>query len=215
MNKIIGLLIACCSLSLSAQAYQELNRSESAVCVAELQTDRGQVINSFRAYDCNEALRACDRGLRNQNQGRIRASCELQAQNYRKEWVQIDEVHFRDGKTAVAIQNCKNARQSDVRCTRSRDHQCGACSEISHSDHSSYLVYQLIGGGGYQPPSRREFVQSFHFRDKKTAVARQKCEQYRSSLPQCSQARAYECTPCTIESHTDHSQFDLYRLNRR
>ncbi|MFS4458848.1 hypothetical protein [Bdellovibrio sp. HCB2-146] len=136
----------------------------------------------------------------------------------RPEWRQVDEVHFYDGKTAVAIQNCKNARQVDVRCVRSRDFQCGACSEISHSDHSSYLVYQLIGGGhgggGWNPPQeRREFLQSFHFTDKKTAVAYQKCQQYRSSLPQCSERR-YECTPCTVESHTDHSQFDLYRINR-
>jgi hypothetical protein len=139
-----------------------------------------------------------------------------------EEWQQVDEVHFRDGKTAIAIANCKAARQVDVRCTRSRDYSCGACSEISHSDHSSYLVYQLVRGGrpgpgpGPRPPSMdRQFEQSFHFTDKQTYVAYQKCVNYRAALRQCQSPRDYECTPCTQESHTDHSQFDLYRLVRR
>lgn len=148
-------------------------------------------------------------------------------------WEQVDEVHFTDDKTAVAIQNCKNARFADIRCN-DRSYQCSSCSEISHSDHSSYVVYQLIGGGGYRPepgrpvrpepgrpgrPGRpgygtpeREFLQTFHFYDKKTAVARQKCELQRDRMIECS-SRGFECTPCSIESHTDHSQFDLYRIN--
>lgn len=147
-------------------------------------------------------------------------------------WQQIEEVHFRDGKTAVAIQNCKNARAVDRRCN-DRNYQCSACSEIAHSDHSSYIVYQLISGGyppppppppghgpgpgprpPYPPPDfvpEREFVQSYHFYDKQTAVAKQKCDWQRNAMPECRSNR-WECTPCTIESHTDHSQFDLYRI---
>lgn len=145
-------------------------------------------------------------------------------------WQQVDEVHFTDGKTAVAIQNCKNARGADRRCN-DRNYQCSACSEIAHSDHSSYIVYQLVGGGwnppppgpgpgprppgnGYPPPDfvpEREFIQTYHFYDNKTAVAQQKCEWQRNSMPECRSAR-FECTPCTIESHTDHSQFDLFRI---
>lgn len=137
----------------------------------------------------------------------------------REEWRQVDEVHFYDGKTAVAIQNCKNARAVDNRCVRARDYQCGLCSENSHSDHSSYIVSQLIGGGGggwnpAPPRDRREFVQSFHFTDKKTAEAYNKCVRNRAAQRECSDSRNYECTPCTVESHTDHSQFDLYRLGR-
>jgi hypothetical protein len=139
----------------------------------------------------------------------------------REEWRQVDEVHFYDGKTAVAIQNCKNARAVDTRCTRSRDYQCGLCSENSHSDHSSYIVSQLIGGGGGggwnpapPPNNRRQFVQSYHFTDSKTAEAYNKCVRNRAAQRECSDSRNYECTPCTVESHTDHSQFDLYRLGR-
>ncbi|WP_413291148.1 hypothetical protein [Bdellovibrio sp. HCB337] len=161
------------------------------------------------------------------------------------EWQQVDEVHFTDDKTAVAIQNCKNARAADFRCNATRDYQCSPCSEIKHSDHSSYVVYQLVNNGGYYPgpgrpgpgpvrpgpgrPGRpgpgpgypgnpgygtpeREFVQTFHFYDNKTAVARQKCELERSRMVECRGDRNFECSPCTIESHTDHSQFDLYRI---
>ena len=86
----------------------------------------------------------------------------------RTEWREIDEVHFYDGKTAVAIQNCKNARAADVRCNRTNEYQCGLCSENSHSDHSSYIVSQLIGNGG-GGSVRREFIRTFDFTDKKTA----------------------------------------------
>ena len=132
-------------------------------------------------------------------------------------WQQVDEVHFTDGKTAVAIQNCKNALAADRRCN-DRNYRCSTCSEIAHSDHSSYIVYQLIGGGGGgwnpgRPAPEREFLQTFHFYDKKTAVAKQKCDLQRSRMVECS-SRDFECTPCTVESHTDHSQFDLYRFRR-
>jgi len=142
-------------------------------------------------------------------------------------WEQVDEVHFTDSKTAVAIRNCKNALAADRRCSIS-DYQCSPCSEIAHSDHSSYVVYQMIGGGHNPGPGRpgrpgrpggdwghtpeRQFLQTFHFYDEKTAVARQKCDLQRSRMTECS-SRGYECTPCSVESHTDHSQFDLYRFN--
>lgn len=153
------------------------------------------------------------------------------------QWQQVDEVHFTDGKTAIAIQNCKNARASDFRCNHP-DYQCSACSEIQHSDHSSYVVYQLIRGGYNPGPGRpgdgwgpgrpgpgrpgdgwgpgrgtpeRQFLQTFHFYDKKTAIAKQKCELERSRMVECRNA-SFECSPCTAESHTDHSQFDLYRI---
>lgn len=122
------------------------------------------------------------------------------------DWVLIDEVHFRDGKTAVAIQRCKQNRVQDNRCNRN-DYSCSPCSEVAHSDHSSYFVYQL-----QNRRTERRFIQTFHFRDNKTAVARQKCVAYRSSLRQCQDSRNFECTPCTVEDHTDHSQFDLYSL---
>ena len=143
-------------------------------------------------------------------------------------WQQVDEVHFRDGKTAVAIANCQRARQADNRCTRMNDYSCSPCSEIAHSDHSSYIVYQMSRGGNGpgrpgpgrpgprpEPPQQRVFEQTFHFRDNKTAVAYQKCVNYISQLRQCQDQRNYDCTPCTQESHTDHSQFDLYKLTRR
>lgn len=134
----------------------------------------------------------------------------------REEWRVVDEVHFYDGKTAIAIQNCKNARNVDNRCVRSRDFRCDPCSEISHSDHSSYLVYQLTSGGWNPAPPRNErrFVQSYHFTDKKTAEAYNKCVRARTAMRECSDSRRWECTPCTVESHTDHSQFDLYSLGR-
>lgn len=134
----------------------------------------------------------------------------------REEWRQVDEVHFYDGKTAVAIQNCKNARAVDARCTRSRDYQCGLCSEVSHSDHSSYVVHQLVGGGWNPEPPRNErrFVQTYHFTDKKTAEAYNKCVRARTAMRECSDSRRWECTPCTVESHTDHSSFDLFSLGR-
>ena len=134
--------------------------------------------------------------------------------NEERQWQQVDEVHFRDGKTANAIRNCKAARERDFRCTN-RDYSCSPCSEIDHSDHSSYIVYQLLGRGGRDLPRtpQRRFIQTFHFRDNKTAVARQKCESYRAAMPQCGQPRQFECTPCTVESHTDHSQFDLYSID--
>lgn len=166
---------------------------------------------------------------------------DAKAQYYgeREQWQQVDEVHFYSGKTAIAIQNCKNARLSDRRCN-DRSYECSLCSEIAHSDHSSYVVYQLANGGwqpgrpgpgrpdrpgrpgrpGYpgQPPGygapERHFVQTFHFYDNKTAVAKNKCEVQRSRMAECRSAN-YECTPCTIESHTDHSQFDLYRIIHR
>ncbi len=122
------------------------------------------------------------------------------------DWVLIDEVHFRDGKTAVAIQRCKQNRVQDYRCNRN-DYSCSPCSEVAHSDHSSYFVYQL-----QNRRTERRFIQSFHFRDKKTAVARQKCVSYRNSMRQCQDTRNFECTPCTVEDHTDHSQFDLYSI---
>lgn len=148
-----------------------------------------------------------------------------------EEWVQIDQVNFRDSKTAVAIANCKRAREADFRCNSTIDYKCGVCSEVSHSDHSAYIVYQLIrgrnpghggGGGPVRPrptppapaPIERVYEQTFHFYNKKTAEARNQCERQRASMPQCS-SPSYDCTPCTRESHTDHSQFDLYRLIRR
>ena len=152
-------------------------------------------------------------------------------------WQQVDEVHFTDGETAIAIRNCQNARLADRRCN-DQNYQCSPCSEIKHSDHSSYIVYQLVGGGGGwnpgpgrpgpgRPPGGgggwnpgpghggapvRDFIQTYHFYDKKTAVAKQKCDWQRNSMPECRSSN-YECTPCTIESHTDHSQFDLYRIS--
>lgn len=129
--------------------------------------------------------------------------------------VLVDEVHFYDSKTAVAIRNCQAAVATDRRCS-DRNYECSPCSEIAHSDHSSYMVYQYVGRGGYELPRtpRRDYVQTFHFHDKKTAIAYQKCESYRARLPQCMNTRMYECSPCTVESHTDHSQFDLYRISR-
>ncbi|MCM2282104.1 MAG: hypothetical protein NDI61_09690 [Bdellovibrionaceae bacterium] len=131
------------------------------------------------------------------------------------ELVMVDEVHFYDSKTIVAIRNCNRALERDVRCSNS-NYECSACSEIDHSDHSSYMVYQYVGRGGRDLPRTpdRDFIQTFHFTDNKTAIARQKCENYRARLPQCMNTRDYECTPCTIESHTDHSQFDLYRIRQ-
>lgn len=131
----------------------------------------------------------------------------------RTEWREIDEVHFYDGKTAVAIQNCKNARAVDARCNRTNEYQCGLCSENDHSDHSSYIVSQLFGNGG-GGSVRREHIRTFEFTDRKTAEAYNKCVRNRAAQRECSDARNYECTPCTNESHTDHSQFDLYRLSR-
>lgn len=151
-------------------------------------------------------------------------------------WEEVDEVHFTDRKTATAIKNCKIAREADRRCSDS-NYNCSPCSEIRHSDHSSYVVYQLARGGwdrpgrpgrpddgwdrpgrpgrpdrpGYGTPERR-FVQTFHFYHEKTAEARKKCETERSRMSECRSSREFECTPCTFESHTDHSQFDLYRI---
>ncbi|MEN0060479.1 MAG: hypothetical protein AAGB31_16685 [Bdellovibrio sp.] len=123
------------------------------------------------------------------------------------EWRVADEVHFYDNKTINAINKCKQARERDIRCTRSTSYECSACSEIAHSDHSSYLVYERRA-----PVSR--YVKTYHFYDKKTAVATQKCEAERARMFEC-RDRNYECRPCTIESHTDHSQFDLYKIEYR
>lgn len=184
----------------------------------------------------------------------------------------IDEVHFRHRKTAVAISRCKAARVSDNRCNN-RSLSCHPCSEIRHSDHSSYKIYSLRGGGGRQVtkncyaqeidrranvidsylgsatgrmPQRvkqracekamqtcriykyrsntcqvrgrngggngsRRLVQTFHFRDRKTAEARRKCQVYRTNVRECGM-RSYSCTPCSVESHTDHSEFSLFKI---
>lgn len=246
MNKLVlVLLITLLSSMVQAQGY---GRSDYQYgCSADMINLRGGLIQSFDGYDCVDALRRCNDELYwAQDQGRYpRAHCQISQyrptpapQPYPRpqprpaprpqprpvptpQWQEIDQVSFRDGKTAVAIANCKRAREADSRCNgRMPNFQCGVCSEITHSDESTYRVFQLLTGG-YRPAPRprpapvptveRQYERTFHFRDKKTAVARQKCENYRVSLPQCSSA-SYECTPCTIESHTDHSQFDIYRL---
>lgn len=236
---ILGLLLCVGSLTVTATASAQYGGGIGLQgCQADMIARNGTVIQSFTANNCQRAVNQCQVELqRRQSQGmNPYAVCQSRGNNGhnpnfpqnpgrpdlgngRGEWVQIDLITYRDSKTAVAIANCKAARTTDIRCSRLQDHQCSACTEIAHSDESTYTVYQFLrgGGGGYQPnpPSvRREFIQTLHFTDKKTAIAQQKCNQYRSSLPQCSQIRQYECTPCTIESHTDHSQFDLYRLVR-
>lgn len=207
----------------------------------------------------------------------------------------VDEVHFYHDKTAMAIRMCKEAREQDRRCSM-QNLTCHPCSEIDHSDHSSYKVYNLGYGGGRpgdgrrddrvmamcsaieidrygydvyrysgraeswnfrdaeteacrialrecdyrksysnscvlererrvrptpppyrdpgypRPPSgRREVVETYHFRDNQTAEAYRKCVAYRSQLRECTM-HDYTCSPCTQESHTDHSEFTLYKL---
>lgn len=127
----------------------------------------------------------------------------------RSEWELVDEVHFYARKTAEAINNCRAARERDIRCSRTNDIECTTCSEIAHSDHSSYIVYERR-----QKVPVREFVQTYHFYDKKTAIAYNKCQVEQQRMFECRDSN-YECSPCTKESHTDHSQFDLYRITYR
>lgn len=197
-----------------------------SMCVVEMTTRNGQVIQTFQDYRCSDASYSCERELEDRlNNGGVQAQCVVSRRPEEAvEWVQIQEVMFRDKKTAIAIANCRAALNQDFRC-QDRNYRCGTCSEVAHSDQSSYTVWQNIrrgggNGGGYNPPRPprnpnpprtpiREFVQSYHFTDRKTAIAYQNCNIARQQLPHCS-TRGYECTPCTQESHTDHSQFDLY-----
>jgi len=251
LNKLVLVLLATLLSSMvQAQGYGRPGNQYG--CSADMIDLRGGLIQNFDGYDCVDALKRCNDELYwAQNQGRYpRAYCQISQyrptpapQPYPRptprpqprpepapEWREVDLVNFRDGKTAVAIANCKRAREADSRCNgRMPNYNCSACSEIAHSDSSTYRVFQLLSGG-YQPAPtprptprpwpapaptvERQYERTFHFTDRQTAVARQKCESYRASLPQCSSA-GYECTPCTIESHTDHSQFDIYRLVQR
>jgi hypothetical protein len=234
-NVLFGVLVSFFAFSTNSSAqsynydYDRYDRSPSYGCQAELIARNGSIISIFDGYDCVDARRRCEdelyyrqrRGQNPQAQCRLVRSAPIPAPRPvpvpapRPDYVEVERVQFRDSKTAVAIRNCKAARAVDARCTRLKDYQCGACSEIEHSDSSTYIVYQLINHRPYPTPTvQREFVQTFHFNHKETATARKKCEQYRSSLPQCSDPRYFECTPCTVESHTDHSQFELYRLIR-
>lgn len=225
-------------------SYGERNYPGSYGCHSEMVANNGRVIQVFDGYDCYDAQRKCEDELywrqnRGQNQ---RAHCRMVTVRPtpprptpprpmpprpmpprpmpprpapQPEWVQVDQVTFRHSKTAVAIANCRAAREVDTRCNgRLKDYSCGTCSVIDHSDQSSYEVFQLINGRRPGPSIERQLERTFNFRDNQTAVARQKCENYRNSLPQCSDVRNYECTPCTRESHTDQSQFELYRLVR-
>ena len=124
-------------------------------------------------------------------------------------WNFVEEVHFYHDKTSQAIRNCKRAQDYDSRCTRRRRFICHPCSEIPHSDHSSYEVWSR----GWSDTGGRELVRTYDFYHRKTAEARKKCERARSRNRTCSRRR-YECSPCTRESHTDHSEYSLYRLTR-
>ena len=243
MNKLSLVLFACLFSSVvGAQGYG-YEETGYYGCTAELVNQNGRVIQAFDGYDCYDAQRKCDDELyyrQSQGQNR-RAQCRVIPSRPapprptpprpvpyppvprpvpQPQWVEVDQVTFRDSKTAVAIANCRAASQADSRCNgRLRDYQCSPCSDVAHSDQSTYIVFQLLQGQHGprpvpQPTIQRELERTFHFKDKKTAVARQKCEAYRAALPQCSDSRFYECSPCTIESHTDHSQFDLFRLVR-
>lgn len=120
----------------------------------------------------------------------------------------VDEVIFRSSKTAVAVANCKKALVYDQRCYSS-NYSCSKCSEIPHSDQSSYVVYDR---GNYHAP-RRELVNTFDYYDRKTVNAYRKCETARQRTPECS-SFYFACSPCTVESHTNHSEFSLYRIVR-
>lgn len=194
------------------------------------------------------------------------------------EWTEIEQVRITDRKTAIAIQNCKVRRAADFRCNDGKNYKCGACSEVSHSDESIYVVYQLLANGGRggrddrggwgrddrrddrggwgrddrggwgrddrgrddrggwgrgrddrggwgrddrgrddrgrgpRAPERR-YEETKHFRHDKTAQAYAECVRQRASNPQCS-SQNFECTPCTVESHTDHSQYEIYKIVR-
>ena len=156
---ILGLLLCIGSLAVTSTANAQYGGIGLQGCQADMIARNGTVIQSFTANNCQQAINQCQNELsRRQNQGlNPNAVCQSRGGNGqnpnqpgrpdvgngRGEWVQIDLVTYRDQKTAVAIANCKAARTTDVRCSRLQDHQCGACSEVAHSDSSSYVVYQF------------------------------------------------------------------------
>jgi len=237
MKKTILMFIAgaCCFLTGTI--------AQAQACRADMIARNGMIIQSFTGYGCRDAMMQCQNDLSwRQSRGMNPfARCQLAMQPQPPpqpqpdRWVQVDVVTYRDRETGIAVRNCQAARAVDNRCVSMRNFQCGECSFIPHSDQSSYIVYQLMGGGHqppmpppynpphqppmppphqppHTPPGGRQFVQTYHFYDKDTAVAKIKCDQARARMPECSNSRAYDCTPCTIEKHTDHSQFDLFRL---
>jgi hypothetical protein len=189
-------------------------------CLVELRTPNGQVIRGFESERCADASYSCeqerDNRVRAGRNGNTECVIAPRAEDT-PEWTEIAQVRKTSAKTAVAIGNCKAARAADFRCNEDKNYKCGACSEVSHSDESIYTVYQLLinGRGNSSPAPVRDFVKKFEFTHDKTAEAYNQCLRQRTANSQCSQPQSYECTPCTVESHTNHSEYELYKINYR
>lgn len=215
MNKIflIAVLGLLCSFRAEASRFN-FNPNRVGSCTVELQARNGAVLDSFQGRDCYEAQDNCEWELtqrQRRGQNPLARCIEVPAWgggDNGGDFQIIDEVFFRHSNTYQAILACQAGLQRDERCTRS-GYSCSQCSQIAHSDQSSYVVYS-----DERSANRRTFLETFHFSDRQTAVAYQKCVTVRDRMPECSSPR-YECTPCTLENHTDHSEFSLYDLGRR
>ena len=234
-QKIVSFFIIATGLILSASAHAQFEVgpidngrwnpapiNSTGFCTADLQDSSGGIHRVFRAQFCQEAIQQCENELYWMKQqgfdpyGRCVISSQGPGAPYPgpgpgpspfppQERI-VDEVHFYHHHTARAIQMCEEQRQRDFRCNGARDQRCSPCSRIDHSDHSSYLVYQLIYGGG-----GRQLLNTYYYNHSQPGMAYRICINERMRFRECSMSQ-FECTPCTQDPYQMHSEFSLYQL---